>query len=84
MSKLTELDRESLKKIVDARAKAVELAQTAQAAMKDARIAELEFKNTIHEVYIEQGLDKNCNIDVSTGAITWPEPVEDKEEVASE
>lgn len=80
MSKITEIDKESLSKITEARTKAIELAQAAKEVMKDARIGELEFKNVINEVYIKNGLDKSCNIDINTGIITWPEdkPLEDE------
>jgi len=84
MSKPTTLDKESIKLIADSRAKALELSQTAQAAIKDAKIAELEFKNTIQQVYIEKGLDPKCNIDLSTGGVTWPEDQEVSKETKEE
>lgn len=86
MSKVTILGKASVNLIATSRAKAIELAQAAQTAIKDARIAELEFKNTIQQVYIENGLDNKCNISLETGQVTWPEeePAEAAEETVPE
>lgn len=73
MAKVTEISKEQLAPIVTARAKTLELAAAAEQAIKDARMAELEFKVQIQQLYLEKGLDSNCRVDINTGAVTWPE-----------
>jgi hypothetical protein len=81
MSKVTEINKEALEPVLVARDKAVELAQAADRAMKEARLAELEFKVQIQQLYLEKGLDSNCRVDITTGVVTWPEEqAEAKEE----
>lgn len=89
MSRVTTLDKESVRLIATTRAKALELAQTAQAALKDARIAELEFKNTIQQVFLENGLDSTCNVNLDTGNVIWKDEetsseIETQKETAAE
>lgn len=73
MNKITEISKEQLAPIVTARSKTIELAQAAEQAIKDARMAELEFKVQIQQLYLEKGLDQNCRVDINTGVVTWPE-----------
>jgi len=72
-TKITQVNKEALAPVVTSRQKAIDLAQAAEQAMKDARLAELEFKVQIQQLYIEKGLDINCRVDISTGVVTWPE-----------
>lgn len=80
-TRITEIGKEQLAPIVTARTKTIELAQAAEQAIKDARMAELEFKVQIQQLYLEKGLDANCRVDINTGVVTWPElevaPVEE-------
>jgi hypothetical protein len=71
--KTTRLELEELQGVVDARTKGVEAAKVADAAIKDAKIAELEYKIQLQQLFLEKGLDARCNVDVSTGVVTWPE-----------
>jgi hypothetical protein len=73
MTKVSQISKEDLKPVVAAREKAMDVAKIAEQAMKDARLAELEFKVEIQQLYIAKGLDMNCRVDVSTGAVSWPE-----------
>lgn len=73
MNKITEISKEQLAPIVTARSKTIELAQAAEQAIKDARMAELEFKVQIQQLYLEKSLDQNCRVDINTGVVTWPE-----------
>lgn len=73
MTKVTEISQQDLGPVSAARAKAVELAKSAEEAIKDARIAEMEFKVTIQQLYLEKGLAPNCRVDLGTGVVTWPE-----------
>ena len=74
-TKITKINEEQLTPIVSARTKTLELAQVAEQAIKDARMAELEFKVQIQQLYLEKGLDSNCRVDISTGVVTWPEEI---------
>ncbi len=83
-TKVTEISKEALQPVVDARNKAVELAQAAQEAIKNGRLAELEFKVQIQQLYLEKGLDANCRVDITTGAVTWPEDIVEEETATQE
>ncbi len=72
-TRITEISKEQLAPVVTARTKTIELAQAAEQAIKDARMAELEFKVLIQQLYLEKGLDSNCRVDIGTGFVTWPE-----------
>jgi hypothetical protein len=72
-TKVTEISKEALQPVVAARAKAVDLAKAAEDAMKDARLAEMEFKVQIQQMYLEKGLHQDCRVDITTGRVTWPE-----------
>lgn len=85
MTRITEINKEQLQPIVTARTKTIELAQVAEQAIKDARMAELEFKVMIQQLYLEKGLDSNCRVDINTGVVTWPDvPAEVVEEPVAE
>ena len=72
-AKTTQISTERLVPLVEARNKAIALTQAAEAGVKDARMAEMEFKVHIQQLYLENGLNKDCRIDISTGVVTWPE-----------
>ena len=73
MARVTQISKEELEPVVQARGKAVEAAQNADKALKDARLAELEFKVQTQQMFLEKGLDPNCRVDISNGTIAWPE-----------
>lgn len=73
MTKVTEISKEALQPVVAARTKAVDLAKAAEDAMKDARLAEMEFKIQIQQLYLEKGLHQDCRVDINSGTVTWPE-----------
>lgn len=72
-TKIMEISKEALQPVVDARTKAVDLAKVAEDAMKDARLAEMEFKVQIQQLYLENGLHQDCRVDINSGVVTWPE-----------
>lgn len=80
--KVTQINKEALQPVITTRTKAVDLAQAAEQAMKDARLAELEFKVQIQQLYLEKGLDQNCRVDINTGDVTWPEPAGESDATA--
>ena len=71
--KVMKISQEQLQGIIAAQEKANQLAEKSQAAVKDARMAELEFRVAVNSVYLENGLHKNCKIELSTGQVSWPE-----------
>ncbi|MCK9567825.1 hypothetical protein M0R72_02595 [Candidatus Pacearchaeota archaeon] len=73
MARVTQISKEELEPVVQARGKAVEAAQNADKALKDARLAELEFKVQIQQLYLAKNLDANCRVDISNGVIAWPD-----------
>jgi hypothetical protein len=79
-TKVTEISKGALQPVVVARSKAVDLAKAAEDAMKDARLAEMEFKVQIQQLYLENGLHQNCRVDITTGKVSWPEPEPEVEE----
>ena len=72
MTRITEISKEDMEPIVTSRTKAIESASVAEKALKDARLAELEFKVQIQQLYLAKGLDPNCKVDISTGVVSWP------------
>lgn len=72
-NKITKVSVDVLKPVIESRVKAVEAAKVAEQAMKEARVAELEFKVQIQQFYIENNLNVNCRVNTDTGEITWPE-----------
>jgi len=73
MTRVTQISKEEMEPVVVARGKAMEAASLAEKALKDAKLAELEFKVQIQQLYLAKGLDPNCRVDISTGQISWPD-----------
>jgi hypothetical protein len=71
--KTTQISREALGPISGARQKAIDLANAAERAIKDARLAELEYKVLIQQMYLDNKLESNCRVDLASGTVTWPE-----------
>ena len=72
MTRITQISKEELEPIVIARTKAMDAAGVAERTLKDARVAELEFKVQIQQLYLVNGLDAICRVDISTGKVEWP------------
>jgi len=73
MTRVTQISKEDMEPSVAARTKAMEAAQAAEKALKDARLAELEFKVQIQQLYLVKGLNADCKVDISNGTVAWPE-----------
>jgi len=81
MTKTTQVSKESLDPISGARQKAIDLANAAERAIKDARMAEMEYKILIQQLYLDNRLVTDCRVDLASGVVTWPEePTEAAEE----
>jgi len=81
MTKTTQVSKESLDPISVARQKAIDLANAAERAIKDARMAEMEYKILIQQLYLDNRLVTDCRVDLASGVVTWPEePTEAAEE----
>lgn len=80
MTRVTQISKEEMEPIVAARVKAMEAAATAEKALKDARMAELEFKVNIQQLYLMKKLDANCRVDISTGSVAWPDEAGEPEQ----
>lgn len=70
--KITQIEINELNNIVETRTKAVESANIAEKAIKDARLAELEYKVQIQQLFLDKRLSPKCNIDMNTGKVSWP------------
>lgn len=60
--------------------KMAQLTMTAEKAVQEAKVAELEFKlsgqefqGQIKQIFILNKLDSQCKIDLGTGVVSWPE-----------
>jgi hypothetical protein len=73
MDKVTQISKEDMAPVLESRAKALDAAGNAERALKDARLAELEFKVQIQQLFLSKGLDPNCKLDTTTGNVAWPE-----------
>jgi hypothetical protein len=73
MDKVTQISKEDMAPVLESRAKALDAAGAAERALKDARLAELEFKVQIQQLFLSKGLDPNCKLDTTTGNVAWPE-----------
>ena len=69
MTKVIQINKDELEPVATARTKAVEAAQAAEKALKDARLADLEFKVQIQQLYLSNGLDVNCRVDLFSGVV---------------
>ena len=61
------------KKLVDAAKEAEKAIATAKSADQETKILDLELKVMVRDVFLELGLDRNCQVNLETGDITWPE-----------
>jgi hypothetical protein len=75
MTRVTHITKEELEPVVEARIAAVEAAKNAETALKNAQLAELEFKVKSQQLYLNNGLNANCRIDTKNGEVTWPDEV---------
>ena len=72
-TKITKIELNELAGVVNARGKAVELATKADSILKEAKVAELEYRVAVQDLYLSKGLPSNCRVDVGTGDVTYPE-----------
>jgi len=84
MEKITQIDLKEMEPIVNARTKAIESADAAEKTLKDARLAELEFKVLVQQLYLNKSLDANCKVDISSGTVTWPDTSPVVEEIVAD
>ncbi len=82
MTRVTQISTEEMAPVIAARAKALEVAGVAERALKDARVAELEFQVQIQQLYLAKGLDPNCRLDSTTGNVAWPDETQQKTEIS--
>jgi uncharacterized coiled-coil protein SlyX len=68
------LSKDKLERVQAAHAKLSELTKTAESAVTKARLAELEFRVELQQIYIDNGLNGGCVVDVFTGAVKWQDP----------
>jgi hypothetical protein len=68
-----QIDKEELVPVINARTKAIEAATIAEKAVNNAKMADMEFKLSIQQLYIEKGLLQGCRVDITTGGVAWPE-----------
>jgi hypothetical protein len=80
MTRITQISKKDMEPVLAIRAKAMEAAGIAEKALKDARLAELEFKVQIQQLYLVNGLDPNCRLDIANGAVVWPDTIAGDEE----
>jgi hypothetical protein len=73
MTRVTQINKEEMEPIIAARAKAMDAAAQAEKTIKDAKMAELEFKVQIQQLYLAKGLDPNCRVDIANGTVAWPD-----------
>jgi ribosomal protein L3 len=79
MTRITQISKKDMEPVLAIRAKAMEAAGIAEKALKDARLAELEFKVQIQQLYLVNGLDPNCRLDIANGAVVWPDTIAEEE-----
>jgi len=48
---------------------------------KDMRIAELEHKVILHNLFLQNGISPNCQLNIQDGKVTWPDEVTEATEV---
>lgn len=65
--------------IKDLRTKNAFVASRAEKAILESRVAELEYKNTVLNIYVKYGLGLKDSIDETTGKILRDKQVENKE-----
>ena len=73
--KLEVLSKESLERVQTARSHLADLTKAADTAVTKAKMAELEFRIELQQIYIDNGLNSSCVVDVFTGAVKWSDPV---------
>lgn len=83
MEKITQIEKEVLTEVLAARTKVAELTAAAENAVKDAKNAKTEFDLALAHLFLANGLARDCKVDIFTGAVTWPEVVEQIPEVIS-
>ena len=73
MARVEQIPTENLKHVLEVRKAATELTDAAKQATTQAKLAELEFRIDLQQVYINNGLLGSCVVDIFSGNVRWPE-----------
>lgn len=71
MSKVIKLSEKDMSRIQNHRNKKVLAGALLDKAIAEAKVADLEYTNVIHKVYLENGLDIKCKVG-EDGTVSWP------------
>jgi len=89
--RVEKLEASEIKDLEEAKSKAEQTAaraqqasQVAQGMLKDAQLAELEFKVKIQQLFLAKGLNPACKLDLATGVVAWPDETAATETTAEE
>src|SRR5271157_1369150 len=74
MERIEQIPSEKLANVIKASSKVTELTKEAEQAVLQARLADLEFRVEIQQVYLNNGLSAQCVLNIHTGKVKWPEP----------
>lgn len=67
------INREELNAVGDLRVKAIKAAQTAEQTIKEARIAELEYRNAVQQLYLSNNIPIKAKINWESGEVLYPD-----------
>jgi hypothetical protein len=67
------INREELNGVGDLRAKAIKAAQLAEQSIKEARIAELEYRNAVQQLYLTNDINIKAKINWESGEVLYPD-----------
>jgi hypothetical protein len=73
------IEENDLQVITTAKQRAISAAQQAEKVVAEAKVAELEYRNVVQQVFLKYGLSLQDRIDENTGLITRPEDEEEEE-----
>lgn len=67
------INREELNGVGDLRVKAIKAAQIAEQSIKEARIAELEYRNAVQQLYLSNDIPIKAKINWESGEVLYPD-----------
>jgi hypothetical protein len=67
------INREELNGVGDLRVKAIKAAQLAEQSIKEARIAELEYRNAVQQLYLSNDIPIKAKINWESGEVLYPD-----------
>ena len=73
------IEENDLQVITTAKQRAISAAQQAEKVVAEAKVAELEYRNVVQQVFLKYGLSLQDRIDETTGLITRQEDEEEEE-----